>query len=111
MIICGGINMGAPEIEGILLEHPAVREAAVVASPDELYGMVPKAFVVLHDTFQPSDELKKDMQDFVRRELAPYKHPRKIEFLPELPKTSTGKILRSELKRSAERKRDSAQPL
>ena len=100
LIICGGINIGAPEIEGVLLEHPAVSEVAVVGSPDDFYGMVPKAFVVLHQIYKPSEDLKKDLQDFVRREIAPYKHPRKIEFLHELPKTSTGKIRRSELRRS-----------
>jgi 2-aminobenzoate-CoA ligase len=98
MIVCGGINIAAPEIEGVLLEHPAVLEAAVVASPDELHGMVPKAVVVLNRTHQPSDDLKKELQDFVRRELAPYKYPRKIEFMQALPKTSTGKIRRTELR-------------
>jgi 2-aminobenzoate-CoA ligase len=98
IIVCGGINIAAPEIEGVLLEHPAVLEAAVVASADELHGMVPKAFVVLNRTHHASDELKKELQEFVRQELAPYKYPRKIEFVQELPKTSTGKIRRSELK-------------
>jgi 2-aminobenzoate-CoA ligase len=99
IIICGGINIAAPEIESVLLEHPAVSEAAVVASPDELHGMVPKAFIVLQATQPPSATLTKELQDFVRRELAPYKYPRKIEFVQELPKTSTGKIRRSELRR------------
>jgi len=98
IILCGGINIAAPEIEGVLLEHPAVLEAAVVASPDELHGMVPKAFVVLNRTHPASDQLKKELQEFVRQELAPYKYPRKIEFVQELPKTSTGKIRRSELR-------------
>jgi acyl-coenzyme A synthetase/AMP-(fatty) acid ligase len=88
------------EIESVLLEHPSVLEAAVVASPDELHGMVPKAFVVVHGQHQASDDLKKDLQDFVRQELARYKYPRKIEFVPELPKTSTGKIRRAELRRA-----------
>jgi 2-aminobenzoate-CoA ligase len=100
IIISGGINIAGPEVESVLLEHPSVLEAAVVASPDELHGMVPKAFIVLHGTHQPSDDLKKELQDFVRRELAPYKYPRKIEFVEELPKTSTGKIRRTELRRS-----------
>jgi 2-aminobenzoate-CoA ligase len=100
MIICGGINISAPEIEGVLLEHPAISEAAVVASPDELHGMVPKAFIVLRQTGHASEDLKIVLQDFVRRELAPYKYPRKVEFVGELPKTSTGKIQRGELKRA-----------
>src|SRR5262245_27923178 len=81
IIICGGINIAAPEIESVLLEHPAVLETAVVASPDEMHGMVPKAFVVLHHAHEPSDDLKKQLQDFLRRELAPFKCPRKIEFV------------------------------
>lgn len=100
LIICGGINVAGPEIEGVLLEHPAVSEAAVVASPDQLRGMVPKAFIVLRPSHSPSENLKKELQELVQRELAPYKCPRKIEFIPELPKTSTGKIRRTELRRS-----------
>ena len=100
MIICGGINIAGPEIESVLLEHPSVLEAAVVASPDELHGMVPKAFVVVKDQHLASDDLKKELQEFVRQELARYKYPRKIEFVPELPKTSTGKIRRTELRRT-----------
>jgi 2-aminobenzoate-CoA ligase len=99
IIICGGINMAGPEIEGVLLEHESVLEVAVVGSPDEMYGMVPKAFIVLHGKHKPTDELKKELQDFVRRELAPYKYPRKIDFANELPKTSTGKIRRTDLRR------------
>jgi 2-aminobenzoate-CoA ligase len=98
LIICGGINIGAPEVEGVLLEHPAVSEAAVVGSPDEFHGMVPKAFIVLNATHKPTEELKKDVQDFVRQQIAPYKYPRKVDFVKELPKTSTGKIRRSELR-------------
>jgi 2-aminobenzoate-CoA ligase len=100
IIICGGINVAAPEVESVLLEHPAVLESAVVASPDELHGMVPKAFIVLHPAHEPSEDLKKQLQDFLRRELAPFKCPRKIEFVGQLPKTSTGKIRRTELRRS-----------
>jgi 2-aminobenzoate-CoA ligase len=99
IIISGGINIAAPEVEAVLVEHPAVSEVAIVASPDETYGMVAKAFVVLQNHQVASDDLKKDLQDFVRRELAPYKCPRRIAFVSELPKTSTGKIRRSELRR------------
>lgn len=98
LIICGGINIGGPEIECVLLEHPAVGEVAVVASPDDVRGMVPKAFIVLRTGFTPSDDLKADLQRRVHSELASYKSPRKIEFVSELPKTSTGKIRRTELR-------------
>ncbi len=100
IIVCGGINIAGPELEGVLAEHPAVSEVAVVASPDELRGMVPKAFVVVRASYTPSEALKKELQDFVQRELAPYKYPRKLEFVRELPKTSTGKIRRTELRRA-----------
>jgi len=100
MIICGGINIAGPEIEGVLAEHPAVAEVAVVASPDELRGMVPKAFVVVHPSYTGSEELKKALQEFVQGQLAPYKYPRKLEFVRELPKTSTGKIRRTELRKA-----------
>jgi len=98
LIICGGINISGPEIEGVLLEHPAVGEVAVVASPDDIRGMVPKAFIVLRTGFDPCDELKADLQKKVQSELASYKSPRKLEFVSELPKTSTGKIRRTELR-------------
>jgi len=100
IIICGGINIAGPEIEGVLLEHPAVFEAAVVGIADDFYGMIPKGFIVLQPAFQASDGLKKELQEFVRGELAPYKYPRQIEFVQELPKTTTGKIRRSELRNS-----------
>jgi len=100
LIICGGNNVAGPEIEGVLLEHPAVAEVAVVASPDELRGMVPKAFIVLRPGVEPGDSLKSEMQQKVQAELASYKCPRKIEFVMELPKTATGKIRRTELRRS-----------
>jgi 2-aminobenzoate-CoA ligase len=98
LIICGGNNVAGPEVEGVLLEHSAVAEVAVVASPDDLRGMVPKAFVVLRPGAAPSEELKIELQELVHRNLASYKTPRKIEFAAELPKTSTGKIRRTELR-------------
>jgi 2-aminobenzoate-CoA ligase len=98
LIICGGNNVAGPEVESVLLEHPSIGEVAVVASPDGLRGMVPKAFIVLRAGFTGSDSLKEDLQRRVQSELASYKCPRKIEFVPELPKTSTGKIRRAELR-------------
>jgi len=100
LIISGGINIAGPEIEGVLLEHPSVSEVAVVASPDSIRGMVPKAFIVLRAGFAPGDDLKQELQKKVQADLASYKCPRKIDFVNELPKTSTGKIRRTELRKA-----------
>ena len=80
------------------MEHPAVLEAAVVASPDDTKGYVPKAFIVLKPGVQPSDALVVELQQHVKRELAAYKYPRKVAFVEALPKTETGKIRRVELR-------------
>jgi acyl-coenzyme A synthetase/AMP-(fatty) acid ligase len=106
LIICGGYNIAGPEVESVLLEHPAVLEAAVVASPDQTRGFIPKAVVVLKPNVQPSASLVAELQEHVKRELAPYKYPREIEFVQALPRTETGKIRRVELReRERERKR------
>jgi 2-aminobenzoate-CoA ligase len=105
LIICGGYNIAGPEVENVLLEHDAVLEAAVVASPDALRQAVPKAFVVLKSGVAPSEALASSLQEHVKRELAPYKYPREIEFVAALPRTETGKIRRVELRqRESERK-------
>ncbi len=98
MIIAAGYRIGPFEVESACLEHDGVREAAVVASPDELRGNVVKAFVVLADGYQPSDELADDIKRFVRERLSAYAYPRRIEFVADLPKTLTGKIRRIELR-------------
>lgn len=98
IILTSGYRIGPFEIESILIKHPAVRESAVVASPDELRGEVVKAFIVLTEGYKPSDELKKELQEFVKSNTAPYKYPRRIDFVNELPKTISGKIKRRELK-------------
>lgn len=98
LIICAGYNIAGPEIEAVLLEHPAVLEAAVVASPDATKGHVPKAFVVLKPDRVGTPALADQLREHVKRELAPYKYPRKVEFITELPKTETGKIRRVELR-------------
>lgn len=100
LIVCGGAKIAGPEIEAVLAEHAAVVEVAVVASPDSLRGMVPKAFIVLDSRRQPSEELKTELQEFVQGQLAPFKYPRRIAFVSELPKTSTGKIQRAQLRRA-----------
>ncbi len=98
VIIAAGYRVGPFEVESTCLEHPAVREAAAVASPDELRGNVVKAFIVLADGYEPSDELSEEIKQFVRGRLSAYAYPRKIEFVPDLPKTLTGKIRRIELR-------------
>jgi acetyl-CoA synthetase len=85
----------------VLVTHPAVLECAVTGVPDPVRGQLVKATVVLKAGYQPSDELKKELQDFVKHETAPYKYPRAMEFVSELPKTVNGKI-----QRAAIRKRD-----
>src|SRR3954447_13584710 len=98
VIISAGYRIGPFEVESACIEHPAVREAAAVASPDEVKGNVVKAFIVLAAGHEPSDELVKDIQRHVRDRLSAYAYPRKIEFVDDLPKTLTGKIRRIELR-------------
>ena len=80
--------------------HPAVREAAAIASPDELRGNVVKAFIVLASDSEPSDDLGEEIKAFVRERLSAYAYPRRIEFVDDLPKTLTGKIRRIELRQA-----------
>jgi acyl-coenzyme A synthetase/AMP-(fatty) acid ligase len=89
------------EVESALIEHPAVLEAAVVGKPDAVRGQVVKAFVVLRRDRVPGEELKLELQNHCKRVTAPYKYPREIEFVAELPKTISGKIRRVELRRRA----------
>jgi len=98
MIVSGGYNISGPEVEEVLLAHGAVTECAVVAAAEEQRGHIVKAFVVLADDTQPSDALTQELQDFVKQTIAPYKYPRAIEYLSELPKTQTGKIQRFALR-------------
>ncbi len=98
VILSAGYRIGPFEVESALLEHPAVVESAVVSSPDDMRGEVVKAFVVLAAGVAGSDELVKTLQDHVKHVTAPYKYPRKIEFVASLPKTVSGKIRRVELR-------------
>jgi 2-aminobenzoate-CoA ligase len=98
MIISAGYNIAGPEVEGALLSHPAVAECGVIGAPDEERGMIVKAFVVLKAEIQASDELKKNLQEHVKRQIAPYKYPRAIEFVDALPRTETGKLQRFKLR-------------
>jgi 2-aminobenzoate-CoA ligase len=99
LIISAGYNIAGPEVEAVLIEHPAVLEAAVVAAPDAVKGHVPKAFVVVKPSATPGPDLAHNLQEHAKRELAPYKYPRKVEFVDALPKTETGKIRRVELRK------------
>jgi 2-aminobenzoate-CoA ligase len=100
MIVSGGYKIPGPEVEHVLDEHPSVAESAVVATPDAARGFVVKAYVVLRPPARPSTELVAELQDHVKRELAPYKYPRAIEFIERLPRTETGKIQRYRLRLS-----------
>jgi acetyl-CoA synthetase len=104
VIISAGYRIGPFEVESTCIEHPAVREAAAVASPDERRGHVVKAFVVLAEGKEASEQLADEIKGFVRKNLSAYAYPRRIEFVDELPKTLTGKIRRIEL-RESERER------
>jgi acetyl-CoA synthetase len=98
LIISSGYRIGPFEVESALVSHPAVAEAAVVAAPDEERGSVVRAVVVLRDGFDPSDRLTTELQAHVREQTAPYKYPRIVDFAPELPKTSSGKVRRALLR-------------
>ncbi len=99
IIISSGYTIGPFEVEDALMKHPAVQECAVVAAPDEIRGNIVKAFVVLRESGRQDEELVKELQDHVKGITAPYKYPRVIEFLKELPKTTSGKIRRVELRK------------
>ncbi len=98
MLIVGGFNVYPAEVENVLLEHPAVAEVAVVASPDELRNSIVKAFVVLKDGYSEGPDLAAALQDHVRQQLAPFKYPREVAFLKALPRTETGKVRRVALR-------------
>jgi len=98
MIKSSGYRVGPFEVESALLTHPAVVECAITGVPDSLRGQVVKATIVLTKGYSPSDTLKKELQQHVKRETAPYKYPRIIEFVEELPKTISGKIRRVEIR-------------
>jgi acetyl-CoA synthetase len=98
VIISAGYRIGPFEVESALVAHPAVAEAAAVAAPDDERGSIVRAVVVLRDGYAPSDTLAAELQDHVKRETAPYKYPRRVDFVAELPKTSSGKVQRALLR-------------
>jgi 2-aminobenzoate-CoA ligase len=104
MIISAGYNISGPEVEGVLLEHAKVRECAVVGAPDAQRGMLVKAFVVLRQPQDGTAETAKELQDFVKAQIAPYKYPRAVEFVEALPRTETGKVQRFKLREQERQK-------
>ncbi len=104
MIVTSGYNIGGPEVEEVLLDHPKVAECAVVGAPDQERGRIVKAFVVLREAGDAGAATVKELQDFVKAEIAPYKYPRAVEFVAELPRTETGKVQRFKLRQAEEEK-------
>ena len=102
MIITSGYNVGGPEVEDALMQHPAVAECGVIGLPDAERGMVVKAFVVLKSGIAQNEACVKLLQDHVKATLAPFKYPRQIEFLNKLPRTETGKLQRFKLRSASE---------
>ena len=98
VISSAGYRIGPGEIEDCLLKHPAIAQVAVIGIPDKLRGEVVKAYIVLKDGNQPSDKLTAEIQDSVRKRLAAYEYPRFIEYIDDLPLTTTGKVRRNELR-------------
>jgi 2-aminobenzoate-CoA ligase len=102
MIISSGYNIAGPEVEAALLSHPSVAECGVVGAPDEARGMIVKAYVVLTASVTAGDALTTELQDHVKQAIAPYKYPRAIEYVAQLPKTETGKLKRFALRQIAQ---------
>ena len=107
VIKASGYRISPFEVESAVIEHPAVVECAVTGAPDSVRGTIVKATVVLAKSYEPTEELKKEIQDYVKKITAPYKYPRIIEFVDELPKTISGKIKRAELRHEDHKKFDS----
>jgi 2-aminobenzoate-CoA ligase len=101
MIISSGYNIAGPEVEEALLGHPDVVEVAVIGAPDPDRGTVVQAFVVLREGVAPDEAKAAELQDFAKKSIAPYKYPRVVEFVPELPKTISGKTQRYRLREMA----------
>ena len=104
VIKCSGYRIGPFEVESALITHPAVVECAITAAPDPIRGQVVKATVVLAKGYHPSDELTKELQDHVKKNTAPYKYPRIVEYVAELPKTLGGKIKRAQIREEDSKK-------
>jgi 2-aminobenzoate-CoA ligase len=104
MIISAGYNIAGPEVESVLLKHPAVAECGVVGVPDAERGQVVMAFVALKPEYSADAEMVETLQNFVKQSIAPFKYPRRIQFIPALPRTETGKLQRFRLRQLATQK-------
>ena len=102
IIKCSAYRIGPFEIESVLLTHPSVKECAITGAPDPVRGQVVQATIVLDDGYQPSDELTKEIQTYVKDQTAPYKYPRVVKYVNSLPKTNSGKIIRKAIRKEAE---------
>lgn len=102
MIVSAGYNIAGTDVEAALLTHPSVAECGVVGAPDEARGMIVKAYVIVAPGVTPDAQLAAELQEHVKREIAPYKYPRAIEFVTQLPKTETGKLKRFALRQLAQ---------
>ncbi|MBR6812105.1 MAG: AMP-binding protein [Oscillospiraceae bacterium] len=100
IIKSSGYRIGPFEIESVLIKHPAVSDCAITGVPDEVRGQLVKATIVLTDGYEASEELKKELQNYVKKETSPYKYPRVVEFVSELPRTINGKIRRVDIRKS-----------
>ncbi|MBR6911882.1 MAG: AMP-binding protein, partial [Candidatus Methanomethylophilaceae archaeon] len=98
VIKSSGYRISPFEIESVLLKHPCCLECAITGVPDPIRGQIVKATIVLRDGYEGTDELKKELQDYVKHETAPYKYPRAVEFVKELPKSISGKIKRVDIR-------------
>ena len=98
MIVSSGYNISGPEVESVLLRHPVVQECAVVGLPDDERGQLVSAFIVPKEGTELGRDLIRELQDFVKAEIAPYKYPRRVEFVTSLPRTTTGKLQRFRLR-------------
>jgi 2-aminobenzoate-CoA ligase len=101
MIVSAGYNIAGPEVESVLLQHPAVAECGVIGVPDPERGQVVMAYVALKPNFAADADMISTLQNFVKQNIAPFKYPRRIEFLPSLPRTETGKLQRFRLRQMA----------
>jgi 2-aminobenzoate-CoA ligase len=101
MIVSAGYNIAGPEVESVLLQHPAVAECGVVGAPDAERGQIVMAYVALKPHFAADEDMASTLQNFVKQNIAPFKYPRRIEFLPSLPRTETGKLQRFRLRQMA----------